>query len=317
MNELYHYGVLGMKWGIRRYQNKDGTLTEAGERRYNSSLEGGTIDRGRRLRAERKTKMGTFVKGAFRSHIIGKLFNKVQSVTVDKILGVKDADKKYLPPKYKWILAAFTAGKYAAKTINWGMTLRDISAMSKADKADKQETYIERKEKNQMEHSGTYLAHHGIKGQKWGVRRYQNEDGTLTEAGKQRYYDDYVANKGKMYDAWDRTGGQDGEIRKDLMKKKHKENLDEVIRIASSESGAKADETARIAKERFNEYQKAFFKKRKRAALNEANRNASNAYKEWVMDVVNSSDQYISTLPKDQQDIGRAYVYQSILGWDW
>ncbi len=32
----------------------------------------------------------------------------------------------------------------------------------------------------------TYLAHHGILGQKWGVRRYQNEDGTLTEAGKRR-----------------------------------------------------------------------------------------------------------------------------------
>lgn len=30
------------------------------------------------------------------------------------------------------------------------------------------------------------LAHHGIKGQKWGVRRYQNEDGTLTAAGKRR-----------------------------------------------------------------------------------------------------------------------------------
>ena len=34
-----------------------------------------------------------------------------------------------------------------------------------------------------------YLYHHGIKGQKWGIRRYQNLDGTLTEAGKERYAD--------------------------------------------------------------------------------------------------------------------------------
>ena len=32
------------------------------------------------------------------------------------------------------------------------------------------------------------LYHHGIKGQKWGVRRFQNPDGTLTEAGKERYF---------------------------------------------------------------------------------------------------------------------------------
>ena len=35
-NELIHYGVKGMRWGVRRYQNKDGSLTPAGKKRYSS-----------------------------------------------------------------------------------------------------------------------------------------------------------------------------------------------------------------------------------------------------------------------------------------
>ena len=50
--------------------------------------------------------------------------------------------------------------------------------------------------------SNYYLCHHGIKGMKWGIRRYQNKDGSYTAAGKKRRqsYEDQVRQKMKAYD---------------------------------------------------------------------------------------------------------------------
>ena len=45
------------------------------------------------------------------------------------------------------------------------------------------------------------LIHWGVKGQKWGVRRYQNKDGSLTPAGKKRYNRDYEGQARNMSDA--------------------------------------------------------------------------------------------------------------------
>lgn len=47
-----------------------------------------------------------------------------------------------------------------------------------------------------------YLVHHGIKGQRWGIRRYQNEDGSLTDAGKKHYgikSDGTISDRGRKH----------------------------------------------------------------------------------------------------------------------
>ena len=72
----------------------------------------------------------------------------------------------------------------------------------------------------------SYLAHYGIKGMKWGVRRYQNSDGSYTSAGKNRRK---------------RTNSFDYESTKQLRKKSYKELSNQELKMLNKRMNLESD----------------------------------------------------------------------------
>lgn len=83
------------------------------------------------------------------------------------------------------------------------------------------------------------MYHHGILGQKWGVRRFQNSDGSLTAAGKRRYYDPREDEQEYKYN----KAGESGwaglrrklQARKEQIRKKKQAYLEEMERYGREE----------------------------------------------------------------------------------
>lgn len=177
MNELYHHGIKGQVWGVRNYQNYDGTLTDAGKARrkvnnINSSKQGlqtGHVSTGGGA---------SYADTEFTPEMISMLIEQLAGKSMDEM--TDSERKKYL--------------KMVQDTINKLKDLHEDSAMTtvKTQTSTKFGEYVKHSDtptwkKLASAKSTKYVKHSGVKDMKWGHRRYQNTDGSLTELGRIHY----------------------------------------------------------------------------------------------------------------------------------
>lgn len=104
-NELTHWGIKGMKWGVRRFQNKDGSLTEAGRKRYDDDDNGGSKPKA----PERKSARDMSDEELFRAVNRARLEDQYNSLRPEHV----STGKKFVKSTWNNIIApaATNAGK--------------------------------------------------------------------------------------------------------------------------------------------------------------------------------------------------------------
>lgn len=102
--ELYHYGIKGQRWGIRRFQNEDGTYTTEGKKRYSVGSDGKMSKEGKRVyRADKKIdRVASKAKKNYdKSMELVNIRKEAKTRYGKSTLGTKATDKHWRAEGYK------------------------------------------------------------------------------------------------------------------------------------------------------------------------------------------------------------------------
>lgn len=130
-NYIQHYGIMGMKWGVRRYQNEDGTLTPEGMRRYSGDID----SKSSALKIQRKLNNADKIS----SDYVGRTIGNLETARKLRAKGKNEKAEKFEKQARKDMNTSKSIDsetwKVYAKAVENGMNVKVKDVMRMTDKA--------------------------------------------------------------------------------------------------------------------------------------------------------------------------------------